>query len=362
MKTRATSFLLAALAVVSLVLPALAAEPDGMPEEFPAPPVESAEIVEEVQSAVRLDGEPVDSLEYEIRSGVCYVTVRSFVSMLDPEAVVEEEDGVVRVSASSVTQVIPVAEGAETAGNAGEDMILEIVEDGMPAEEAVDAEAAENTGDGVPAENPENGGPAQESLAANVVTADLDLLAAVGGAYFLANDRYLYVDGGLIDLNGSAAAPVRQLARVFNLAVGYDSLTGQVLLDHQEGAEPYLTSGDAAYDSDALYWLSRIIYCESGNQPLLGKIAVGNVVMNRVNDPKFPDTIYDVLFQTDQFTPAATGSIYRDPNWDSIVAAKLVMDGAQVTDALFFNAAGARSYAARTRTYIATIGDHAFYK
>ena len=62
-------------------------------------------------------------------------------------------------------------------------------------------------------------------------------------------------------------------------------------------------------------------------------------------------------------SPAASGSIYRDPNAESEIAAMLVLDGAQVTpDALFFNAAGARSYASRTRTYVATIGDHAFYK
>ena len=97
--------------------------------------------------------------------------------------------------------------------------------------------------------------------------------------------------------------------------------------------------------------------------PLAGKIAVGNVVMNRVNHPRFPNNIYDVLFQKNQFTPAASGSIYRDPNAESVIAAMLVLDGAQVApDALFFNAAGARSYASRTRTYVTTIGDHAFYK
>lgn len=326
MKTRATSFLLATLAVVSLVLPALAAEADELPEEFPVESAENVEIVEEVESAIRLDGEPVDSVEYEIRNGVCYVTVSSFVSMLDPEAVVDEMDGTVRVSATTVTEVVPVSEA--TQGD-------ELAEDNETVE---------------------------ESETANVVTADLALVASIGGDYFWANDRYLYVAGGLIDLNGTVAVPVRQLARVFNLNVGFDSLTGQVLLNHQEGVEPYLTAGDAAYDGDTLYWLSRIIYCESGNQPLLGKIAVGNVVMNRVKDSRFPDNVYDVLFQTNQFTPASTGSIYRDPNWDSIVAAKLVMDGAQVTDALFFNAVGTRSYASRTRTYVATIGDHAFYK
>lgn len=363
MKTRATSFLLAFLAVMSLVLPVLAAIPGEFPEEIPSESAEiteaaeTAEIVDtedtaetaeeaEEESAILLDGEPVRTLEYEIRGGVCYATVSSFVSMLDPEAVVEEEDGTVCVSATTVTQVVPLDEEEPMNGETSE-----------PPASGQDAEGQEPEQD---AEDQEAGAADSLENAADVVRTDLSLLAAVGGAYFTANGRYLWVDGGLIDLNGSAAAPVRQLARVFNLTVGYDSVTGQVLLGHQEGAEPYLASGDGTYDSEALYWLSHIIYCESGNQPLAGKVAVGNVVMNRVADPRFPNTIYDVLFQKNQFSPVSSGSIHREPNWDSIVAAKLVLDGAEVTDALFFN--GVRARAPRGRAYVTTIGDHAFYK
>lgn len=324
MKKRAASLLLAILAVVSLILPALA-ETSG--EVFEEAPVESPEIeeTEEVSSAIVLDGEPAQAVEYEMRSGVCYVTVSSFVSMLDAEAMVEEEDGVVSVNASTVVEVV-----AADAPNAAD-----------PADAGEDAEYA----------------------AANVVTADLCLTAAAGASYFVANGRYLYADGGLAWLNGRVAAPVRQLARVFNLTVDYDAGTGQVLLNRMEGAQPYLASGQDAYDSDMVIWLARIIHAESGNQPLEGKIAVGNVVMNRVNHPKFPNTLYDVLFQKNQFSPASSGSIYREPNWESTVAAMLVLDGAQVVpEALFFNGAGARSYASKHRTYVTTIGDHDFYK
>lgn len=335
MKTRATSFLLAALAVVSLVLPVLAAEPEEIPQENT---VETAEI-EEVHTAIRLDGEDVQDVEYEFRDGVCYVTVSSFVSLMDAEAMVEEENGVVIVNASTVTEIIPMDQ------EAADVEAVEMTEDAETAEETVDAEEDD------------------AELAANVVTADLDLTAAAGADYFVANGRYLYAADGLVQVNGRVAVPVRQLARVFNLTVGYDAEREQVLLDRQEDAEPYLAAGVSVYDSDTLYWLSRIIYAESGNQPLEGKIAVGNVVMNRVKNPRFPDNIYDVLFQKNQFTPAASGSIYRDPNWESVVAAMLVMDGAEVLpNALFFNGVGARSYASRTRTYVATIGDHAFYK
>lgn len=379
MKTRATSLMLAALAVVSFVLPALAASSaDELPEE---PPVVSAEL-EEVHSAVRLDGEPVDTVEYEIRDGVCYVTVRSFVSMMDPEAMVEEENGAVCVNASTVTQVIPLypeeqvpadlpetqlpaADPVDGSPEAGEDPMAseaaDAVQEGEGQPAPVDSDGMQG---GEPAREPESAAvQSMDVVPADVVTADLDLQAAVGDAYLVANGRYLYVKGGLIDLNGAVAAPVRQLAQVFNLTVDYDGENDLVLLGRQEGAEPYLASGDETYDGDTMYWLSRIINAESGNQSMEGKIAVGNVVMNRVHNPRFPDNIEDVLFQKNQFTPAISGSIYREPNWESVVAAKLVLDGAQVTpDALFFNAAGLRSYASRTKTYVTTIGNHAFYK
>lgn len=335
MKKRAASFLLGTLAVVSLVLPAFAAVSDEMPEETSAKS-EEIEEVEEVRSAVLLDGEPAEVVEFDILNGVCYVTVSSFVSLMDAEAMVEEEDGTVSVNASSVIEV--VALDGET-------------EAGEPAEPAQEAE-----------ETVQPEGEASVENAANVVTDDLNLTADAGASYLVANGRYLYAGDGVIQLNGRVAVPVRVLAQVFNLDVGYDAEDDLVLLTSREDAEPYLE--DAAYDQDTLYWLSHIIYAESGNQPLEGKIAVGNVVMNRVYDSRFPDNIYDVLFQKNQFTPAASGSIYREPNAESVVAAMLVLDGAQVTpEALFFNGAGAaRSYAARTRTYVTTIGDHAFYK
>ena len=120
--------------------------------------------------------------------------------------------------------------------------------------------------------------------------------------------------------------------------------------------------GDSYYNADTLYWLSRIIHAESGNQILEGKIAVGNVVMNRVKDPKFPNNIYDVLYQKNQFAPASSGSLKRTPNEESVIAAKLVLDGAEIVPtALFFNRAGLSCYASRNRTYVTTIGEHAFY-
>lgn len=53
--------------------------------------------------------------------------------------------------------------------------------------------------------------------------------------------------------------------------------------------------------------LAALIFCEAGNQPYEGQVAVGAVVMNRVRSGSFPDTITDVIYQSGQFTPAMTG-------------------------------------------------------
>lgn len=323
MKLRVIGLVLAVLLAGSLILPGFAATA----EDPSAAENANTEIVEAEagESGIYLDGELVETLEHQAINNVYYVTVESFVAMLDSEAMVEEEDGSVTVNASTVTEVVDVT----------------------------DAEA-----EGAFAAAPEG----EEAAEANVVEETLTLSADAGSYFLVANDRYLYVENGLVLINEKVAAPIRVLAKAFNLNVDYDGETKSVLLTHQEDADAYLENGSTFYDSDTLYWLSRIIYSESGNQPLLGMLAVGNVVMNRVENPRFPNTIYEVLFQRNQFSPAASGSIYRTPSAVCEIAAKLVMDGATVLDtALFFNMAGMRTYASRNRTYVATIGDHAFY-
>ncbi|MBQ6322373.1 MAG: cell wall hydrolase [Lachnospiraceae bacterium] len=55
--------------------------------------------------------------------------------------------------------------------------------------------------------------------------------------------------------------------------------------------------------------LAAIIYCEAGNQPFDGMVAVGAVVMNRVASSSFPNTISEVIYQSGQFTPAYSGGL-----------------------------------------------------
>lgn len=70
---------------------------------------------------------------------------------------------------------------------------------------------------------------------------------------------------------------------------------------------------NAGYEGTAsdLEMLATIIYCEAGNQPYEGKVAVGNVVLNRVNNGRFPGTINEVLRAPWQFSPVGSGKYDR---------------------------------------------------
>ena len=152
--------------------------------------------------------------------------------------------------------------------------------------------------------------------------------------YIVANGRYLYVPDAVQTEGANILVPARVLAKALGAQVQWDQASSSVVF--QKGTGP-IQSGDTYYNGEDLYWLSRIISAESGNQPLSGKIAVGNVVLNRVANSKFPNTVKGVIFQKNQFTPASSGSINRTPNAESVIAAKLCLDGANtVGNSLYF--------------------------
>lgn len=177
--------------------------------------------------------------------------------------------------------------------------------------------------------------------------------------YIVANERYLYIPEGVLYEAGCIYVPARTLAKIFDAKFIHDTKTQNIYLTSGSGA---ILSGDEFYNTEDFYWLSHIINAESGNQPLAGKIAVGNVILNRVSDPIFPDSVYGVVFQKNQFTPTKNGTINLTPNEESILAAKLCLDGAVLLPtALFFNHVKSNSWAAKYKSYVATIGSHSFY-
>jgi N-acetylmuramoyl-L-alanine amidase len=118
-----------------------------------------------------------------------------------------------------------------------------------------------------------------------------------------------------------------------------------------------------------IYWLARIIHAEASGESYLGKVAVGNVILNRVKSSAFPNTVYGVIFEyyhgIPQFSPVEDGSIYNTPSSESYRAAEEAYSGSSpVGGALyFFNPAkSAGTWIVRTRAYVTTIGAHAFYR
>lgn len=175
--------------------------------------------------------------------------------------------------------------------------------------------------------------------------------------YLVANDRYLYLPSGVLTEDGQIMLPAKTLAQVLDAQLQIKN--SSVCFTSGSGA---IIPGSQYYDPDELFWLSHLIHAECGNQSLFGKIAVGNVVLNRVASPNFPNSIYDVIFQPGQFYDSYSGTITLEPNYESVVAAKLCLDGATVlSEAYWFNGTGIACWASQNKALIATIGGHSFY-
>lgn len=66
---------------------------------------------------------------------------------------------------------------------------------------------------------------------------------------------------------------------------------------------------EVAFEEGDRYLLANIIYCEAGNQPYEGQLAVGAVVVNRVLSSVFPNTVVGVIYQKGQFSPVSSGRL-----------------------------------------------------
>ena len=196
---------------------------------------------------------------------------------------------------------------------------------------------------------------------ASVHAPNLTIEIFLNGQYIIANDRYLYTEYGCPLINSSLMVPVRVISAAFDAAVEWHGVDPAVYVTSGTGS---IVTGNVFYDETDLHWLSRIIDAEARGESLAGKIAVGNVVLNRVESPLFPDNVYDVIFDDRfgiQFSPAYSGSVYCNPCTDSVLAAKFAFEGVNTAgDSLYF-ASVSGSWASANRPYVTTIGNHYFY-
>lgn len=191
-----------------------------------------------------------------------------------------------------------------------------------------------------------------------------DMSVSDGAFVFYASGRPIFsMTPSVVLSDGEIYSPVETLSKALGLT--YSAVSGRLYLS---GEPSPLPSANRFYREDAVYWLSRIINAESRGESLLGQIAVGNVVLNRVNSPLYPGTIWGVIFDKKygvQFSPIIDGSIYAEPTYTAVLAAKICLEGFSLSnDALFFlyPRASTSSWIPRTREYAFSIGKHDFYK
>lgn len=158
----------------------------------------------------------------------------------------------------------------------------------------------------------------------------------------------------------------RFLCGALNAAIEWNDKTHTVCIqkDSVSVDDKYIEKN---YTQNDLDWLAKIVNAEAEGEEFNGKLAVANVVLNRKESNDFPNSVYDVIFDTDygvQFTPTVNGAIHNTPSKESYKAAKQALFGNNtVGDALYFlNPDKAQSmWIVNNRKFLKTIGNHDFY-
>lgn len=130
-------------------------------------------------------------------------------------------------------------------------------------------------------------------------------------------------------------------------------------LEVSESGSSAVTGQATSLSSDDLSLLAAMIQCEAGNESFEGKVAVGNVILNRVNSGSYPSSVYGVVTAPGQFPPATngtlTGVIARGINSSCVQAAQAAMGGTNYVG-------GATHFRNVSSGYTGTvIGNHVFW-
>lgn len=184
------------------------------------------------------------------------------------------------------------------------------------------------------------------SLAAekDAFTADTGLVQeeAEEGASWDFADTVTDIQEDAVDQTKAAAEEAKRLAE----EKAAQEAAAQAEKEAQAQAEQAQVSSAVNASASEQELLAALIFCEAGNQPYDGQVAVGAVVMNRVRSGSFPDTITDVIYQSGQFTPAMTGwldSVFASDGYtDSAMqaAADALAGSNPIGDCLYFSTGG----------------------
>jgi len=139
-------------------------------------------------------------------------------------------------------------------------------------------------------------------------------------------------------------------------------------------ARPFVVSGDRLDESRAEECLAQAVYYEAGFEPIEGRRAVAQVVLNRLRHPAFPKSVCGVVYQgarsgTCQFTFVCDGSLYRAPDPDAWRQARAIAQAAlagyverSVGEATHYHADYVAPQWAPLLAKVTQIGAHIFYR
>ncbi|HZG78655.1 MAG TPA: cell wall hydrolase, partial [Paenibacillus sp.] len=182
------------------------------------------------------------------------------------------------------------------------------------------------------------------------------------------NERRYAMDTAPFLANGRTYLPFRAVAELMNASVQWDEAERRATLSSVASAEaqaaPQLTEAEP-YAEEDLQLLAKLVQVEAGYEPYEGQLAIANIILNRVKDSRFPDTIRDVIHSGRQFPPAHNGLLDKsEPNASSLRAARDALDGRNnIEDAVYFYNPDVTGGPFWDRLeVVAVIGNHAYAK
>jgi len=138
--------------------------------------------------------------------------------------------------------------------------------------------------------------------------------------------------------------------------------TWAILNKAKLGVKTAQAAGNKTTSSNDVAVLAKMISGEARGEPYIGQVAVGAVIMNRVKDSKFPNTVYGVCFQPGAFDAVRDGQYFSPPSESSLKAARSAISGYDPTyGALYYwNPATATSKWIWSRRIMLRLGKHVF--
>lgn len=175
--------------------------------------------------------------------------------------------------------------------------------------------------------------------------------------------RWGYYNGNIDGIYGTQTLnAVKYFQRKNGLTV--DGIAGTKTLTAMGIINSSGNSSSSATNSSDLNLLARLIYAESRGEPYTGQVAVGAVVLNRVKNSNFPNTIAGVIYQSGAFSVVNDGQINMVPNETAKKAAQDALNGWDPSYGAiyYFNPNTATSAWIWSRPLTVQIGNHRFCK